>query len=105
MSASLKATPGQRVSETIFYMNCLGLRLDVWSIKYQKIVKKCPAVFPKVQEDTVKCLVCPIPTDIQFTAIEEKRRELLFDLMQKKLHHIILTIRLSIIKIVGDSFK
>ena len=89
MSASLKATPWQRVSETIFYMNCLGLRLDVQSIKCQKIVKKCLAVFLKAQEDIVKCLVCPQPTDIQFTAIEEKRNQKTF----KKLQEIIMNTR------------
>ena len=43
--------------------------LDVLSIKYQKVIKKCR---PKPKTTSSSVLFCPQPKDNQFTVIEEE---------------------------------
>ena len=40
----------------------------------------CRQVFPKTQDDVLKCLVLSQPKDIQFTVIEEERNQEIFTL-------------------------
>ena len=46
--------------------------------------KKCGSVFPKVQDNVLKCLVLSQPKDIQFTVTEEERNQEIFTLKKRR---------------------